>query len=158
MLSAVRLARLWVSKLGIPPTFVYVPPPQGVTRGTYQGENVDVRLPVHVAPQAAPDPVRDSNFTNQGKPIETARSMQQIAVYFNIAARQAVMEDFFLTGKEPIDFKRVQPRGRQLPFTTRSNIDRPTSQPYGDQFAVGGESTSAGLVSSNGLVYSPFAQ
>lgn len=143
---------------GVPPTFAYVPPPQGVSRATYQGENVDVDLPLQFAPQAAPDPVRQSQYTLDGKPFRLAQSRMRVAMYFNIAARQAVMEDLFLTGKEPIDFKRVAPRGNQLPFTTRSNIDRPTSQPYGDQFAVPGDSNSVGLVSSNGLVYSLSAQ
>lgn len=141
-----------------PPTFAYVTPPRGVGHPVFQGENVNVRLQERIAPQGAPDPVRQSNFYADGKPAVMAMSMQQVALSFNIAGRQAVMEDLFMAGKYPTGFQDGITRGRQLPFNTRSNIERPTSQPFGDQYAVPGGSNPVGMVSQSGLIYNPSVQ
>lgn len=138
----------------VPPTFAFVDPPDPRSRtATFYGENVDRRLPIIMATQQAPDPVRRSMFTGEGKPPSTALSMSQVAFNFNIGGRQAVMEDFFLAGKYPIKNLTREPRGAQLPFMTRANIDRPTSAPYGDQTVVPGASLAAGFVSQAGLTY-----
>lgn len=127
------------------------------TQPTYYSESRNERPALAIVPQGAPDPIRQSNFWPVGKPPQMAQSHMPIAVHFNIAGRQSVMEDSFIIGKVPgvLVTSIGAGGGRQRPWTERSNISRAAPVTYGERMSVtpGGLAAQVRPVISHGLSY-----
>lgn len=89
----------------------------------------NVRPTENITPSQLPDPIRQSDFVNQGKAFGAARMPIAIASHpFNM-----VQEDEF--GRHPILEAAAPhsevPYGAQLPFKERTNIAKRSASAYG---------------------------
>lgn len=140
-----------------PPTFVTVLRREPQTGLSAYGENVDVvAAPVQLSPHGAPDPIRQSAYTGVGRAPGEDIATVPVALHTNIPAIQSVMEDNPIGRKVRAQFLHLMRNGGggQLPFSTRPNIERPPSQPYGSLATVPGYDFPARpSVNANGLSY-----
>lgn len=129
---------------------------------TYFGQDItDASVPVHVEPQGAPDPIRQSMYTGEGRAPSERWPTVPVALHMNVAGILSVMEDTFMAGKVrplPQSVRVAQGRadGGQLPFQMREVIDPGFSAPYGNRVAVQNRPTvpAVGSVAFGGLTYS----
>lgn len=97
----------------------------------------NVRPAEEIYPHEAPDPIRQSDFVNQGRYEGVAR--MPIVTAFNIAGIQAVQEDSFglvrkLWRESPTASK---PKGSNATtWDERSNINKQPVVAYGSLFAL----------------------
>lgn len=96
----------------------------------------NVRPMENIFPQAAPDPVRQSDFVNEGRAEGVAR--MPIVTAFNIAGINAVQEDTFMAGK----LWRTGPNASRphgsygTTWDERANIKKTPAVAYGSLFAL----------------------
>lgn len=100
----------------------------------YYPTNQNVRLPVNVYPHDAPDPVRDSDFWAEGKPMQHAWAYASRFISTNIPGILSIdawPADGFRIAKYIRSNIVRTPLGSQAAFQERVNIERASSAPYG---------------------------
>lgn len=126
---------------------------------TYWGQNFNDDVRVELSPQASPDPIRASQFSEVGRPPTLAWADVPVALHMNIGGIQAVQEDTFLAGKVLPQFMTFLRNGNggQLSFLPAKTIERGPSSPYGDRVTVPNAPPTdyPGTVSAHGLTYVP---
>lgn len=106
----------------------------------------NVREPMDIRPAAPNDPIRDTDFQNQGKPY--GHAWPHRVAWISTAIKSWLSVDAW-----PADGVRAEkvirrnivstPRGLQAAFVERVNIERPASTPFGSMAAQPGfDSTS----------------
>lgn len=104
--------------------------------------NLNVRLPLDVYPKEAPDPVRDGEFWQEGKPFSHAWAHATLFVSTAISAILSVdawPADGFRAAKYVRENIVRTPLGVQAAFIERANIERPKTRAYGSQQYVPGQ-------------------
>lgn len=102
------------------------------------GENANVLVAEHFPVQDAPDPLRQSDFTNEGRPWGRARI--QVATFTNIASFHSISEMGFerairLLAPPPLPHI---PVGAQNSWNERTNVVRRKPTSYGTWLAQAG--------------------
>lgn len=111
------------------------------TSRTYYPAIANVRVPMDIPIQDAPDPIRDTLFWQQGKPLSHA-------IAHAVVWTSTAIADWLSIDAWPADGLRIAkversnivatPRGLQASFVERVNIERPASTPYGSMAAQRG--------------------
>jgi hypothetical protein len=97
---------------------------------------VNLRLPVLIRPQTAPEPVPYTSFYGVGRDPAHARAHIWRYQSLAIADKLAIMAPNFLIKKIPSALVVGQPKGIALPVSGRSNIESPGRSSLGSQTAV----------------------
>jgi hypothetical protein len=122
----------------VPPTYVYTQrrePHMGPSYLMVPWDNFETMYDLHVYPQDAPDPVRQSDFYAAGNKIHPWAQMQ-IQTNLALGSIAAVMEDTFHIGKLLGYWHRPMYAGMQKPSIPRSNIQEPVPTTYGSLYEV----------------------
>lgn len=114
----------------------------------------NVRPFENIVPNDLPDPIRSGDFVNEGKPWGKSR----MPIFTSMAKEQihSVMEDEF--GRKPVLVPAAPnaavPRGKQLPFKERTNIQRQQSTAYGSLVSLNPKTYDYGLFFARERVFS----
>jgi hypothetical protein len=109
------------------------------TGDAFYPQNLNVRVPLDIYPQDAPDPIRTSDFWAEGKPFNHAWAHASRFVSTNIPG---ILSVDAWTGEVQRIAKYVRsnivktPLGMQHAFVERVNIERAASSPYGSSVAL----------------------
>ncbi len=103
---------------------------------TYTGVDLNVRPVTEQPGQAAPSPIRASEFAHEGKPPAFAVGHHQFFYGFNIPGILSVMQDDFALGKSVYSMDPSINRGIQIALVERANIYRPEARAYGSDRVV----------------------
>lgn len=102
-------------------------------------KNANVRVPMDIYPHEAPDPIRDSEFWQEGKPFEHAWAHTVRFVSTSIPGILSV-DAWVAEGGRVAKYIRSNiirtPLGVQHAFVERLNIDQTPSTPYGSLHAL----------------------
>lgn len=137
----------------VPLTYVYTQrrePTEGPRFLTAPDSQFQELLPLNIAWQEAPDPIRQSDYYDYGNKIHPDAQMR-ITSHLAIDSILAVMEDTFRVGKLLGYIHRPMYAGGQAPSMVRANIQEAIPTTYGSQYEIQGVVPTGGVVTAAGF-------
>jgi hypothetical protein len=136
-----------------PLTYVFTQrrePQEGPQFLTAPDSQYQALLPLDIAWQEAPDPIRQSDYYDYGNKIHPDAQMP-ITSHLAIASWLAVMQDQFQVGKLLGYWHRPMFAGGQLPSIPRTNIQEAMPTTYGAMYEVQPTMQSPGVITPTGF-------
>lgn len=101
-------------------------------------DDIDAVVEYPQGPHEAPDAIRQSDFTLEGKPANHAVSTVPVFTSLNIAGIESIQADDFLVTQFPRGRWTATPpfAGGMAPWSERVNIDVPPALAYGSLFQL----------------------